>query len=657
MRLRAPGKNRIVLPATHPSAAVEAWYRSKLEGMIKAMDKSLMYWIKAAYRAHPRTMEDASPTKILASKMQKLARQWQRMFDHMSKELAGGMTSRVLAHTDLSFSGALRKAGFSIKFQLTNAMRDAYDSKVAENVNLIKSIAHDHLREVQAKVLESVQKGRSLKELTEQLKDVLTQDQPGWSDSKVLRRARLIARDQNNKATSLFVKTRQKGLGITKAVWSHTSASIHPREEHEAFNGEEYDVEEGHDFDDGFGPVVPGEAINCLPGNSIVRFSAGCKKFWRRWYDGELSKLISESGEVLCATPNHPILTQRGWVPIELIDVGDYIIKVPKQVFNSVEANIEDRDPTVEEFFTAFSNFLGVDNASGSLEFHGDTSNGQVDVIDIDGFLGDELDAEFCKEFCEFFFSRAIEKFRCCAFTGSRFFELAISRLFGPPQCVVSGFSSVLAFFKSMESSTSDVSLRAISDLGMIFEQAEAYATSRCSVLLGDVKHTETLGVIQKDQISRNISTRANFGGASSSNTTMPEVCSDSVLRNSKIFGDSRNCFSGSVTGNDFLVRKLFGLASRASMIWLSKPPQLEMTFDGGIVKATELARSVQTSPFLYELDRVCKVDRITFAGHVYNLETGVGWYSACNIFCHNCGCTSRSIISGYDEDEEDEAA
>ena len=102
-----------------------------------------------------------------------------------------------------------------------------------------------------------------MKELTEDLHDIITTDHPGWSSSKVIRRARLIARDQNNKATSLFQKTRQKGFGITKAIWSHTAASKQPREEHEEWNGEAYDVDEGMYSEVEEEQQWPGTAINC----------------------------------------------------------------------------------------------------------------------------------------------------------------------------------------------------------------------------------------------------------------------------------------------------------------------------------------------------------------------------------------------------------
>ena len=103
-------------------------------------------------------------------------------------------------------------------------------------------------------VYHSINEGRNLYGLTEQLHDAL---------DITRRRASLIARDQNNKATSLFLRTRQKEMGIYKAQWMHTGASVHPREEHADWDGLAYYVEEGMQSDVEGEQQWPGSAINC----------------------------------------------------------------------------------------------------------------------------------------------------------------------------------------------------------------------------------------------------------------------------------------------------------------------------------------------------------------------------------------------------------
>ena len=162
----------------------------------------------------------------------------------------------------MAFSGALNRSGFSVPFKFTKELEVAIARRVRENVGLIKSIPSQFFGEIREKVMESVREGRDLKKLAEHL-------QHSYGVTK--RRAEDIARDQNNKATAAIHQLRQKALGITQGVWRHTAASVVPRPEHEAFDGEAYDIAIGHDFEDGFGPVLPGEAINCgCVGMSVI---------------------------------------------------------------------------------------------------------------------------------------------------------------------------------------------------------------------------------------------------------------------------------------------------------------------------------------------------------------------------------------------------
>jgi hypothetical protein len=45
---------------------------------------------------------------------------------------------------------------------------------------------------------------------------------------------------------------------------------------------------------------------------------------------------------------------------------------------------------------------------------------------------------------------------------------------------------------------------------------------------------------------------------------------------------------------------------------------------------------------------RVVSIERRRFSGHVYNLQTKDGYYSAEGIICHNCRCVSRPIVKGF---------
>lgn len=94
---------------------------------------------------------------------------------------------------------------------MTSQMNNALQATIAENVGLIRSIPEKYFTEVEGLVMRSVARGRDLSYLTDEL-------QKRYGITR--RRAAFIARDQNNKATSVVQSARQQALGITQEYGS-----------------------------------------------------------------------------------------------------------------------------------------------------------------------------------------------------------------------------------------------------------------------------------------------------------------------------------------------------------------------------------------------------------------------------------------------------
>jgi intein/homing endonuclease len=45
---------------------------------------------------------------------------------------------------------------------------------------------------------------------------------------------------------------------------------------------------------------------------------------------------------------------------------------------------------------------------------------------------------------------------------------------------------------------------------------------------------------------------------------------------------------------------------------------------------------------------RIIAIERRAFSGHVFNLQTEEGYYSAEGILCHNCRCVSKPVVKGF---------
>lgn len=252
MKLRAPGK-AITLKPVRPNVGIEVKYRKRLGALIDDMNKSVLYWLSAEYRANPPAMaQDASPANALRAAMKKLARRWLRQFDEAAVKIAEAFANETQQVADIVFSRALKDAGFTVPFKQSPEMRDALDSVVGENVALIRSIPSQQFGKIEVAVMRSVQAGRDLKTLQTELLAL---------GAKSKNRAALIARDQNNKATAAMSKARRLSLGLTQSKWRHSRGGVHPRPSHVAADGQIYETAVGCLIDGKY--IMPGEEINC----------------------------------------------------------------------------------------------------------------------------------------------------------------------------------------------------------------------------------------------------------------------------------------------------------------------------------------------------------------------------------------------------------
>lgn len=247
------------LTPIYPSAAIRDTYQRRLDAPIDRMSRDVTKQLTRAYRenepvAYALYGQDASPARVMSSLVRALARKWQGQFDDLAPNLAQWFAKAVKDRCDRELAAMLRAGGMSVKFKMTAAMNDAFQAVKAENVGLIKSIPSQYFTQVETMVMQSVQNGRDVGYLAQQLQDRL---------GVTKRRAATIALDQNNKATSTMLRARQLSMGITEGRWLHSAGGKVPRPPHVAFSGKTFDLAKGHDFDDGEGAVLPGQPINC----------------------------------------------------------------------------------------------------------------------------------------------------------------------------------------------------------------------------------------------------------------------------------------------------------------------------------------------------------------------------------------------------------
>ncbi len=90
----------------------------------------------------------------------------------------------------------------------------------------------------------------------------------------------------------------------------------------------------------------------CLVGSTIVD-SASCQKLFRRFYEGDVVEIKTRDGRSLTTTPNHPMLTNFGWVASGQLEKRHKLIcQVSENQFNvSRDPNINGRPSSIAEIF------------------------------------------------------------------------------------------------------------------------------------------------------------------------------------------------------------------------------------------------------------------------------------------------------------------
>lgn len=251
---RAPKRTKagIEVGAVHPNAGLAARYQRKLDALIAEMQADIDHTLAMTW-AEKRIAMDASPAVTLRAVMARLGRVWQGRFDKAAPELAGYFATAMRERSDATLRAILKRAGTSVEFRMTRAMSDAYQAAIGEQVGLIKSIASQHLSDVQGLVFRSVSAGRDIGGLTADL---------AARYDITRKRAALIAKTTNNQATATFVRQRQIELGV-KTIWRHSAGGREPRPSHVANNGREYDPKTGWWDPDEKAWLLPGQAINC----------------------------------------------------------------------------------------------------------------------------------------------------------------------------------------------------------------------------------------------------------------------------------------------------------------------------------------------------------------------------------------------------------
>lgn len=251
------------------NAGVAAAYRKRLESLIDEMQRSTVWWLRAAYRkSEDRISQDAmpgtgggtsdTPSETPASRMswtlRRLQAYWLRQWRKKAEQTARGFVRSARNNTLAAYGAAFRAAGMTVKMDPGRVMNDTVQALIAENVALIRSIPQDFFAEVEGLVQRSISMGRNA---------AFLEDELAKRFNLARNRARTIARDQNNKACEAIKRAENRRLGITEGIWVFVPGNKSSRKTHIPMNGKRFKLDEGLYDSAVKRKVLPGELVNC----------------------------------------------------------------------------------------------------------------------------------------------------------------------------------------------------------------------------------------------------------------------------------------------------------------------------------------------------------------------------------------------------------
>lgn len=536
---------------------------------------------------------DASVTETVEQKISALRRKWDKRFSKLAETFTAQLVSYSKGATARALNNTLKKAGLkqTIKVSsMSQRTRDIISAASAESTKMIKTISTAYMDSASSALNYSVtQQSASLSELKQFFNGALKNQYRTHKN-----KAKNLALDQTRNIFNSLASERMRDAGMTKYIWRHSSASQKPREYHrDELAGKVFDINDPPIIDKKTGQKGnPGDTYNCFPPESVVSYFYGVRKAFRHLYTGESSVFVTNNGSRLECTPNHPILTDRGWVAAHMIKSGDYVVDVKGGGFSGLYGNAENVETSISNIFNSLSLFGDIESRhSTGGDLHGDVTDDKIDIVRADWKLGADIEAVIDEEV--FNLSLAYTDVLLHAFPSDRKLDLFIKGSCSSSNGVVSSLSKLL------------------------------------SLIAREIGH----------------SNKSGFSRSSNLESIFFKAFSNSSSRDLEDFRHFKNTFLVSVKGLKNLAWHYLSLFRARSLLSDGNPSIFEVSAQIGMM-ASELGSGVfNGASGKYKFSRVIDNGVGNFSTHVYNLEMDNGIYIANDIAVSNCHCYKELLI------------
>jgi hypothetical protein len=326
--------------------------------------------------------------------------------------------------------------------------------------------------------------------------------------------------------------------------------------------------------------------MNCVIEGTEVQ-TANIGAAYKAWYSGPVVHLTTDHGHRLTVTLNHPVMTQKGWLPAKQLCQGDYVyssssLNAARSIFG--DENFNDVPTSIEQIFRTLSSVnSAISRTSTGDDFHNDGRHLQskVDVVFSYGQLLDKTNREINQEVSHWDFVGPYNPARMLT-TNRTFTKLLIASY--------SSFRSIMGSFDLLSS--------------LVF------------------RHLSPL-----EQLSFTVATNSNplFNQHGSDHSSAYiKLFSQSFFRNAMQDVKLNNIFSGRTT--------VCGLAQTYAAL-------SQMSEDGSLSRVKLASDLMGGQAAFIKPNELVNVSFGEYSGHVYDLTSKSGMYSANDLIISNCRC------------------
>ncbi len=669
-------RRRRVLPKQLPQKSIAVEYGNQLKALFKLAFEAYRPLLDAIKRTtvrkdasedfDPKVKKAARPIAAarnrsgeFSTQLKLQGREAKRLLDEaearleatfsvgQAESLASKFAVRTSTYQRIQLGRQVRSALGADPFMRDTVLAGVTEDYVAQNVSLIKRIPKRLHERIEGLVMNSVGKGQLNIDLGKEIAR-----QVGISE----RHAKFIARDQLAKYYGAVNKARQQELGVTKFIW-RTVNDERVRDSHHELNEQVFSWDDlpTNERDE---EIYPGSDYQCFPGSTLVSTDAAVLKLYRRWYSGESTILTTDEGTTLETTPNHPVLTNRGWLPAKFVDVGDYVFEASLKGGQVGMQDGEHGVTTIQEVFDTLAP-LGVTQVVSPVIgwFHGDAPvDEQVDVVDIHGGLRLEGDPEFSHAFCQELLVLADD-----APSGQSALATLFDRSGESSRRFVSLGCKLATLLGAGRGHTFEHRSAAISWLDSVSNKLIADGLARDLEVLRETLNRPPVQEVQgPDVVTRVVVgiVRGAIVPALGDNTPGAEVLAKVVRADTQMSsGLGERVRAEQVASLVQQSYREYPGACESTSSTSVDPPGSEPRAERASTDP-QLQCDLLQSVGLKEGRRVVKKVVGNLSCHVYNLETSSGWYVAEGLAVHNCRCTAEPVLDDIldDVDEAEES-